>query len=76
MTAPGPIAGSNPYTGAYQTEQYDTTVPPAKSPLRALDDKPGVLPAPGSAVDGDVSPDKVFAARDYQNSHPGWTGIP
>jgi hypothetical protein len=80
MTAPGPIAGSNPYLGAYQTKQYDTTVPPVETPLHALDDAPGA-PAAGTfagsnALTSSASPAKVFAANAWQLAHPGATGIP
>ena len=70
MTAPGPIAGANPYAGTYQVEQFDTTNPPAKSVL-------DVLSAPPAAgITAEPTPANVFEARDWQNAHPGWTGIP
>ena len=61
MTAPsGPLAGSNPYTGTYQTKQYDTSIPPVESPLHALADPPtGALAATSS-------PDKLFE----ENTNP------
>ena len=61
MTAPsGPLAGSNPYTGKYQTKQYDTSIPPVESPLHALADPPtGALAATSS-------PDKLFE----ENTNP------
>ena len=70
MTAPGPIAGDNPYTGAYQTKQYDTSIPPKESPLHALSDPPE------GALDATASPSKLF----LENTHPpvgaGGTVVP
>ena len=80
MTAPGPIAGVNPYTGAYQTKQYDTTVPPAEVAPAALSTAPGAAAAGSfigsNVVTGSASPAKVFAANAWQLAHPGATGIP
>ena len=80
MTAPGPVDGTNPYTGTYQTKQYDTSWPPAEVAPAALATTPGA-PAAGSFVGSNVvtssaSPAKVFAANAWQLAHPGWTGIP
>jgi len=55
MTAPRPVAGSNPYTLGYQNGQYDTTIPPKESPLDAL------TTPPQSGINAETSPDKVFA---------------
>jgi hypothetical protein len=79
MTAPGPIAGANPHVGTYQTKQFDTSWPPAETPLHALDDPP-VTPAAGSfagsnAIASSSSPDKAFAAAAAQNAR-ATTGIP
>ena len=61
MTAPsGPLAGSNPYTGAYQTKQYDDSIPPVESPLHALADPPT------GALEATSSPDKLFE----ENTNP------
>lgn len=54
MTAPGPVAGSNPYTLAYQNKQFDTTVPPRESVLDAL------TSPPSAGVTAETSPDEVF----------------
>lgn len=55
MTAPsGPLAGDNPYTGAYQTKQFDNSWPPAESALHALADPPA------GALAATSSPDKLF----------------
>lgn len=70
MSAPVPVAGTNPYQGTYQVEQFDTTVPPAKSPIDVLSSPPA------AGIAAEPSPANAFEARDWQNSHPGWTGIP
>ena len=54
MTAPGPLAGRNPYTGAYQTKQYDDSHPAKESPLHALADPPT------GALEATASPSKLF----------------
>ena len=54
MTAPGPLAGSNPWTGAYQTKQYDDSHPPKESPLHALADPPE------GSIEAQASPSKLF----------------
>ncbi len=71
MTAPsGPLAGSNPYTGTYQTKQYDTSIPPVESPLHALADPPtGALAATSS-------PDKLFEENTDPPAGAGGTVTP
>lgn len=65
MTAPGPVAGDNPYTGLYQTSQFDTSQNAGAQndyadvgPLNSLADPPQ------AAVDAATSPDHLFAERD------------
>lgn len=58
MTAPGPVPGANPYPLLYQVEQFDTTLPAAKSVLDSLSDPPA------AGITAEVTPDNVFAVRD------------
>lgn len=70
MTAPRPISGDNPYTGAYQVKQFDTTFPPAESVLDALADPPA------AGIAAELSPDMLL----LENTHPpvgaGGTVVP
>lgn len=59
MTAPGPVPGTNPHTLAYQTGQFDTTWPPAKSVLDSL------ATPPAAGIAAEVTPDIVFDERDH-----------
>ena len=68
MTAPGPLAGLNPWTKTYQTEQFDTTQPPAKSVLDSL------ATPPAAGITAETTPAHVFAERD--NPPPGAGGNP
>lgn len=60
MTAPGPVAGSNPYTLAYQTEQFSTAVPiKTKSVLDSL------ASPPAAGITAETTPTHVFNTRDH-----------
>ena len=66
-----PLAGTNPYTGAYQVKQFDTTLPPRESVLDALDSPPA------AGIAAEVSPDMLF----LENTDPplgagGGTAVP
>lgn len=72
---PTPIAGSNPFVGAYQVKQFDTSYPGGElhgytdgTVLDALADPPE------AGVAASDSPDKVFESRD--NPPPGSGGNP
>lgn len=65
---PTPIAGSNPFPGAYQVKQFDTSWPPAESVLDAL------ATPPAAGIEAEISPDRVFDSRD--NPPPGSGGNP
>lgn len=61
MTAPGPLAGDNPYQLAYQTEQYDkghsAGLPHGYGDVSVFDalDEP-----PSDGVDAQSSPDHLY----------------
>lgn len=56
---PSPVAGRNPFVGAYQAKQFDNTWPPAESVVDAL------ATPPAAAVEAESSPDHVFDVRDH-----------
>lgn len=59
MTAPGPVAGANPYTLAYQTSQFSTAVPiKTKSVLDSLANPPA------AGITAETTPAHVFNVRD------------
>lgn len=61
MTAPGPVPGTNPWTGTYQTEQYDKghgSDQPHGYGDRSVFDALATPPADG--VEAQSSPDKLF----------------
>jgi hypothetical protein len=60
MTAPGPVAGANPYTLGYQTEQFSTAVPiKTKSVLDSL------ATPPAAGIAAETTPTHVFNTRDH-----------
>jgi hypothetical protein len=66
MTAPTPLYGSNPYTGAYQKGQFDTTFPGGNTPNSTGTVFDALANPPEGAVEAAVSPDKVF----LENTNP------
>lgn len=59
MTAPGPVPGTNPHTGSYQSKQFDSSWPPAESVLDAL------AAPPSAAIAAETSPAHLFNTRDH-----------
>lgn len=55
---PTPVAGSNPYVGNYQVEQFDCAWPASKSVLDSL------KTPPAAGITAETTPAHVFAVRD------------
>lgn len=72
MTAPTPLYGSNPYTGAYQKAQFDSWAGGGNTPWSTGTIFDTLETPPDGAVDAAVSPDKVFAEN--TNPPPGAGG--
>lgn len=63
MTAPTPLYGSNPYTGAYQKSQFDSWAGGGNTPWSNGTIFDTLVNPPAGAVAAATSPDKVFAAN-------------
>lgn len=67
MTAPGPVPGTNPYTGAYQTQQYDqglsASLPHGYADSSVFD---ALNAPPAAGVSAQTSPDHLFE----ENTNP------
>ena len=65
MTAPGPVPGANPYPLAYQSKQFDTSIPPKETVLDSL------VNPPAAGITAEASPSILFAEN---TNPPVWAG--
>jgi hypothetical protein len=61
MTAPTPLYGANPYTGAYQKGQFDTSFPGGNTPVSTGTIFDALESPPSAGVTAAVSPTVEFA---------------
>lgn len=63
MSAPMPLAGANPYTGAYQSRQFDSTQPTGMLTWGASTVFDDLANPPAGAEEAAESPDVLFDSR-------------